>query len=197
MKCARRVAVAARIGLLLPTTIAVAGDRADFGALEVISEIDAPIYIEGIGVGRPPLNIPHLEPRTYRLIVLADDGDRVQDIEIHAGEITTVDPLHTAASDRGRSYRRDEDDWIPLLDADKRRYEKATVRLPLRRYPVLEIGNFLVKTDEVPSHDDLFSLLPMIATRLDRRPRFRHVVTNYTRGPSARWLAPCTSAKPR
>jgi len=166
MSVARGAATSLGLVLLLHACGASAGTGVEFGALEVTSEVPARVYIEGFLLGRTPVSILHLEPGAYRMVLSREGADDlVQDIGIHAGEITVIDSAQLADSNRGRSYVRDEDDWIPLLDEHKARYERATTSKRLREFETLEIGNFLLKSDEPIPLDHLYTLLPLLAAR--------------------------------
>ena len=170
---------------------ALAAEKPKYGAIEVVSEpAAARVYIEGFLAGETPVKLDQVLPGEYRLVVKKDSyDDFVKDVEVIAGEIDKVEARLANDSGTWHSPVREEDDWTPILDKDKKRYHKAKSKVPFRDYKVLEISNSLMKSDEEVPPDHLFSLMGDLATKLDKKTKFEKFVTNYTRAPSDRWVA--------
>lgn len=173
---------------LVPSVLAK--DEPKFGAIEITSEPSAArVYIEGFLAGETPVKVDQVVPGTYRLVIKGDSyDDFVQDVQVSAGRIKSVYTRLNPNTGAWHSPLREEDDWIPVLDKDKKRYEKAKSTKRFRDYKVLEIGNFLMKSDEEVPPDHLYALLRNLAIQLDEKTKFDKFVTNYTWGPSQRWV---------
>ncbi len=173
---------------LVPSVLAQ--DEPKFGAIEIASEPSAArVYIEGFLAGETPVKVDQVVPGTYRLVIKGDSyDDFVQDVQVSAGGIKKVEARLNRDTGAWHSPLREEDDWTPVLDKDKKRYEKAKSTKRFRDYKVLEIGNFLMKSDEEVPPDHLYALLRDTAIKLDEKTKFDKFVTNYTPGPSRRWV---------
>lgn len=173
---------------LVPSVLAQ--DEPKFGSIEIASEPSAArVYIEGFLAGETPVKVDQVVPGTYRLVIKGDSyDDFVQDVQVSAGGIKKVEARLDPDTGAWHSPLREEDDWIPVLDKDKKRYEKAKSTKRFRDYKVLEIGNFLMKSDEEVPPDHLYALLRHLAIQLDEKTKFDKFVTNYTWGPSPRWV---------
>ena len=188
MKLQRTVlAVVCLTGLL---ALANAGaEEPKYGAIEVTSDPSgARVYIEGFLAGESPVKVEEVVPGPYRVVVKkAGHADSVEDITVKAGEISKVGAKLSASAGGWHSPERAQDDWTPILDKDKDRYEHAKSKVPLRGYKVVEVANFLVKSDEEVPPDHLYALLRDLATQLEKKTNFPVFVTNYTHAPSSRW----------
>lgn len=175
------------MGLFLSASFAA--EEPKYGAIEVTSEPDsARVYIEGFLARETPVKVEEVVPGPYRIVVRKDGhADFLQDIQVTAGEISKVTAKLIPDPNAWHSAERIQDDWTPVLDKDKDRYEKAKSKGRLRDYTVLEISNFLVKSDEEVPPDHLYAAFRDIASELEKETKFPIFVTNYTRGPSARW----------
>lgn len=176
------------LGLFASSTLAA--EKPKYGAIDVVSEPGtAQVYIEGFLAGETPVKVDQVLPGSYQLVIKKDSyDDFVQGIQVTAGEISKVEARLTPDSGTWHSPVRAGDDWMPILDKDKKRYEEAKSKKRFRSYKVLEISNFLVKSDEEVPPDHLYALLRDLAIQLDKKVKFNKFVTNYTHGPSARWV---------
>lgn len=188
MKIAKTTALLVCL-LALALSLAAAEEEPKYGSIEVLSEpAGASVYIEGFLAGETPVKVEQVVPGPYRLVVKKESfDDAIQDLQVVAGEIAKANIHLTAASGAWRSPVRAEDDWTPILDKDKKQYEKAKSKKRLRDYPVLEIANFLMKSDEEVPPDHLYALLRDLVKELDKRTDFDKFVTTYTVGSSPRW----------
>lgn len=185
-----RVSNVSVLALLLAAAL-VGGDEPKYGAISVTSEpTGARAYIEGFLAGETPIKVEQLLPGDYRVVVKQDGhADFVQDLTVAKGQIGPVEAKLAPDPSAWTSPVRAEDDWTPVLDKDKDRYEKAASKARLRDYKVLQVSNFLMKSDETVPPDHLYALLPDLAKQLEKRTRFAKFATNYTKGPSSRWVA--------
>jgi hypothetical protein len=183
-----RVSHAHVLVLLLAAALA-GGDEPKYGAIAVSSEpAGARAYVEGFLAGETPVKVEQLLPGDYRVVVKQEGhADFVQDLKVAKGQISAVEARLAPDPSAWTSPVRAEDDWTPVLDKDKERYEKATSKTRLRDYKVLQVSNFLVKSDETVPPDHLYALLPGLATQLDKKTQFAKFATNYTKGPSPKW----------
>jgi hypothetical protein len=174
-----------------------ADDKNKYGAIEVVSQPNsAVVYIEGFPAGEAPVRVDQVLPGPYRVVVKGPSlGDFVKDIQVTAGEIAKVEASLLPDAGSPHSIVREQSDWTPLVGKDKKRYEKATSTQPLRGYKVLEIGNFLVKSDDTVPPDHLYALFRDLAKHLDKKTKFEQFVTNYTKGPSAKWAESSADAE--
>ena len=191
-----RVATLKVVGLVLLGLLTAArplgAKGPTFGALEVLSEpSDAGLYIEGFLAGHTPVKVDRVLPGgPYRLVLKKGSyDDYVKDLRVTAGEITKVQASLTPDSGSWHSAVRHEDDWSPILKQQMKQYKKAKSQRSFRTYRLLEVSNFLMKSDVVVQPRHLYSLLRDLALQLDRKTKFQSFVTNYKGGPSARWLA--------
>jgi hypothetical protein len=178
--------------LVLPLAAALAAaEEPKYGAITVNSEpAGARAYVEGFLAGETPVKVEQLLPGDYRVVVKQEGhADFVQDVKVAKGQIVPVEAKLAPDPSAWSSPVRAEDDWTPVLDKDKERYEKATSKAHLGDYKVLQVSNFLMKSDETVPPDHLYALLPGLATQLDKKTRFAKFATNYTKGPSPRWAA--------
>ena len=168
---------------------ALAQDEPKFGAIEVASEPGAArVYIEGFLAGETPVKVDQVVPGTYRLVIKGDSyDDFVQEVQVAPGEVSKVSASLKSPTGAWHSPVRKEDDWTPILDKDMKRYEGAKSTKKFRDYKVLEIGNFLMKSDEKVPPDHLYAVYSDLVTQLDEKTQFNKFVTNYTRGPSPKW----------
>lgn len=160
----------------------------DFGAAEISSDPSgAAVYVEGFLLGSTPVSISRLSAeRTFRVVIKKKGyNDIAEDLRVTAGEIERVSLNLTPGS--RRSDVREDDDWSPLLKGQDRT-ESSQARVKLRSYPTLVVANFLMKSDKELPPNALYALLPHLADRLDAKTSFEKFVTNYTDGPSARWM---------
>ena len=67
-------------------------------------------------------------------------------------------------------------------------YEKAKSMKKLGEYEVLEIANFLVKSEEPLEPERSYAIFGDLARQLDDKTKFASFVTNYTPGVSERWI---------
>ena len=184
------------LGSIFLFAAAMAADEPNFGAIDVKSEPPgAWVYIEGIFAGMTPLQVDRLSPdRSYRVLVkMGSYNDFFEDVEVTKGDIDEI-LARLRKRDQPCSARRDEDDWTPLVDADKKRYERARSQKRFRHYRVLELSNFLMKSDEEVPPDQLYSLFSKLAEQLDKKTKFEQLVTNYTAPTSGRWEEPADAA---
>lgn len=173
------------LGLLLATGFAA--EEPKYGAIEITGPAGAKAYVEGFLAGDVPVNVEQVVPGSYRVVVKkAGNGDFAQDVSVTAGQIARVE---AKLSEGGWSSPvRKEDEWKPITDADKSRYEKARSTVKLGQYKVLEISNFLMKSDEAVPPDHLYALVRDLAVELNKKTPFEKFVTNYTKGPSSAWI---------
>jgi hypothetical protein len=167
---------------------ALADDK-DRGAIEVRSEPEgALVYLEGFPAGRTPTTLTDLPEGGYRVVVRSEtSGDYVEDVTVTKTKTTTVTATLPPAG--FRSPTRAEDDFKPVTGKDARKpFEKAGSTKKLRDYKVLEISNFLTKSEKPVAPEYLYSLFHDLAGQLDEKTEFGTFVTNYTKGPSARWI---------
>ena len=108
-------------------------DEPKYGAIEVTGPAGAKAYIEGFLAGEVPVKVEQVVPGTYRVVVKkAGEGDFVADVSVSAGQIAKVEAQMTAGG--WSSPLRKEDDWKPITDADKSRYENAHSKVKLGQY---------------------------------------------------------------
>ena len=164
-------------------------DEPKYGTIEIASDPEAvQVYIEGFLAGETPVRVEQIVPGSYRLVLKRDSyEDYVEDIQVNAGEISKVKASLKTDAGGWHSTVRDEEDWIPILDENKKKYEKAESTRKFRDYAVLEIGNFLVKSDEEVPPDHLYALFRDLAKALEEKTKIANFVTNYTLGPSPKW----------
>jgi len=168
----------------------VAADEPKYGAIEATSEPSASlVYVEGFLAGKTPVKVDQVLPGAYRVVIKQEScDDFVKDIKVTAGEISKVETHLIPNTGKWHSGVRPEDDWTPILDKDKKRYENSEAKKKLRGYKVLEISNFLNKSDEEVPPDHLYILLHDLTIQLDKKTKFNKFVTNYTEGRSPRWV---------
>jgi hypothetical protein len=186
---ASRIVMVFSLSLILAFP-AAADEKDDVGTIEVRSEAEgALVYLEGFPAGRTPATLTDLPEGGYRVVVRSESsGDYVEDVTVAKGKTTTVNA--TLPSSGFRSPSRAEDDYQSVSGKDARKpYEKATSKKKLRDYKVLEISNFLTKSEKPVAPEYLYSLFHDMASQLEEKTEFGSFVTNYTRGPSARWVA--------
>jgi hypothetical protein len=164
-------------------------DEKDRGALDVRSEPEgALVYLEGFPVGRTPTTVTNLPEGSYRVVVRNESsGDYVEDVTVSKAKTVTVEAALPSAG--FRSAARAEDDFQAVIGKEARKpFEKASSKKKLRDYKVLEIANFLAKSEEPVAPEYLYSLFHSMASQLEEKTEFSNFVTNYTRGPSGRWM---------
>jgi hypothetical protein len=177
--------------LALALANASAEEAPKYGSIEVLSEASgARVYIEGFLAGEAPVTVEQVVPGTYRVVAKKDSfDDFLHDVQVTAGEISKVEVRLTPDTGAWESPVRGENDWIPILDKDKRKYEKAKSTKRFRDYKVLEISNFLMKSDEEVPPDHLYALMRDLVTKLDEKTQFKRFATDYTTAmPSPSWI---------
>ena len=172
---------------MLVVPVAMADDE-DVGAIEIASEPEgASVYIEGILAGTTPHDRGNLPEGKYRIVFKSSSngGDFVQDVAVTKQQTTRV--TATLASSGWRSPVREEDDWSAVVGKDSRKpYEKAKSTKKLGEYEILEIANFLVKSEEPLEPARSYAIFRDLACQLDDKTKFASFVTNYTPGVSER-----------
>jgi len=164
------------------------GFEGNSGSIKVDSEpTGAAVYLEGFLAGVTPLVVENLPPGSYRVVLKsASHGDNFGDVVVTEGKETTFSAALPAAGPR--SALRTEEDWTAVVGKDARRpYEQAKASKPLREYEVLEIANFLEKSEEPLPADRAYTIFGDLSRELNKRTKFRQFVTNYTQAPSERW----------
>jgi len=164
-------------------------DEGETGVIEVRSTTaGAAVYIEGFFSGNAPMTVPDVPEGSYRVVVKSDGhGDYAEDIVVGKMQTTTVEA--TLPEEGYRSPVRADDDYTPVVGKDARKpYEKAKSSKKLRDYQVLEIGSFLVKSEDELGPEHRYSIYHDLAEQLDEKTKFQAFVTNYTKGPSERWM---------
>jgi hypothetical protein len=183
--------------VLLSSAAALFAEQDDVGVIEVVSKpAGAEVYVEGFFSGSTPATIEGVPEGPYRVVVKSDDyGDYAEDIVVEKLKTTTVE---AALSEGGyRSPVRAEDDYTPVVGKDARKpFEKAKATKKLREYRVLEIGSFLVKSEDPLEPDRLYAIFHDLAEQLDEKTKFTKFVTNYTQAPSERWSESALSDGP-
>jgi hypothetical protein len=160
----------------------------EVGSIKVDSEpAGAAVYVEGFLAGVTPLTVENLPPGSYRVVLKSPSrGDNYGDVVVAEGEESTFSAVLPATGPR--SPVRSGEDWTPVVGKDARKpYEKAKASKKLREYEVLEIGNFLVKSEKPLPADRAYTIFGDLSRELDKRTEFRQFVTNYTQAPSERW----------
>lgn len=166
----------------------VYADENEYGSIEIRSVPEgAFVYVEGFFAGTTPTTIADVPEGTYRVVVKTDGhGDYTEDVGVEKLKTTTV-----TATLPGGGYKspvRADADYEPIVGKDARKpYEKAKSRKKLREYQALEIGSFLMTSEEPLAPEHLYSIFHDLAEQLDEKTKFDTFVTNYTKGPSDRW----------
>ena len=164
------------------------GSDEERGSIKIDSEPPAAsVYIEGFLAGVTPLTVGDLPPGTYRVVLKsASHGDYIEDVVVAKEEESSLSATLPASGPR--SSLRAEDDWTAVVGKDARKpYEKAKASKKLREYEVLEIANFLLKSEELLPADRAYTIFGDLSRELDKKTKFRQFVTNYTEAPSERW----------
>lgn len=141
----------------------------------------------GVSRGRDAARRRESSPGSYCVVLKsASHGDNFGDVVVTEGKETTFSAALPAAGPR--SALRTEEDWTAVVGKDARRpYEQAKASKPLREYEVLEIANFLEKSEEPLPADRAYTIFGDLSRELNKRTKFRQFVTNYTQAPSERW----------
>lgn len=163
-------------------------DDEESGAIEVRSTPPgASLYIEGFFSGTTPTVVDGVPAGPYRVVVKHDGlGDHAVDVVVEKKSTAVVDA--TLPQSGYRSPVRTADDYTPVVGKDARKpYEKAKSTKKLSAYEVLEIGSFLVQSEDALDPEHLYAIFHDLAKQLDERTEFATFVTNYTQGPSERW----------
>ncbi len=164
------------------------GSDEERGSIKIDSEPPAAsVYIEGFLAGVTPLTVGDLPPGTYRVVLKSPShGDYFEDVVVAKEEESSLSATLPASGPR--SAVRAEDDWTAVVGKDARKpYEKAKASKKLREYEVLEIANFLLKSEEPLPADRAYTIFGDLSRELDKKTKFRQFVTNYTEAPSERW----------
>ena len=167
---------------------AVHADEAEYGVIAIRSVPEgASVFVEGFFSGTTPTSIEGVPEGPYRVVVKSDGhGDYAEDIVVEKLKTTTVEA--TLPADGYRSPVREDDDYEPVVGKDARKpYEKAKAVKKLREYQALEIGSFLVKSEDTLDAEHLYAIYHDLAKQLDEKTEFTTFVTNYTKGPTERW----------
>ncbi|HSF19679.1 MAG TPA: PEGA domain-containing protein [Vicinamibacteria bacterium] len=158
------------------------------GTIEVRSTPPgASVYIEGLFSGTTPAVVAGVPAGSYRIVVKHDGlGDFAEDVVIESQNTAVVDA--TLPRSGYRSPVRDDEDYTGVVGKDARKpYENAKSQKKLSNYQVLEIGSFLVKSEDPLEPELRYTIFHDLAEQLDKKTKFTTFVTNYTKGPSERW----------
>ncbi|HXV63654.1 MAG TPA: PEGA domain-containing protein [Vicinamibacteria bacterium] len=126
-----------------------APDEDETGAIEVRSTPPgASVYIEGFFSGTTPAVVAGVPAGSYRIVIKHDGlGDFAEDIVVENQSTAVV--AATLPRSGYRSPVREDGDYTGVVGKDTRKpYEKAKSQKKLSEYRVLEIGNFLVKSED-------------------------------------------------
>ena len=182
-----RAVIVVLLAILAPPVQAVPTEN-ETGAIEVRSTPPgASVYIEGFFSGTTPTVVAGVPAGSYRIVIKHDGlGDYAEDIVVENRNTAVLDA--TLPESGYRSPVRDDEDYRAVVGKDARKpYEIAKSRKKLREYQVLEIGSFLVKSEDPLEPEHRYTIFHDLAGQLDKKTKFTAFVTNYTNGPSERW----------
>ena len=162
------------------------------GVIEVKSEpSQAAVYVEGVFAGKTPVQI--LDVVTggpYRIVVKHDDyGDFTSDLEVTKVGVSSIEADLKSAKGSWKAPVSKVEDWKPVTKRDQKRFAKGKSNKPLRSYKYLELGNFVVTSEEEVPPDHLYAIFQDLVFQLDKKTDFERFITNYTQGASQRWAA--------
>lgn len=163
-------------------------EKEKLGTIEVTAAESASVYIEGFLAGKTPVSVAEVRPGSYHIVVKLGEGtDYSGDVVVVAGKTTTARVGDELTPNAGGSPQWDGSGWSPSFSKDeKKQLMKAKSKQKLGSYQVLEISNFIVKSENEIPPDHLYGVFPAMAKWLDKKGKFSKYVTVYTNPPTTK-----------